>query len=269
MDFGAFLQENRRWLLGCGIGFLVFLIARAIIGSVYDAGAPMQGISQLRKGLPNEVYNAAARDALREESEKLDTEQKRLEQLLAYTRSGAFEVPAGANAGEFLFQKGRELKQTVLDGANERNVQIEDKNVGWNVPLGVDEIRHTLFGLELMDQTIRRLYAASDAVRSADPEAAGLTSIQNLRTDSKASGQGYRPQRSGGAADLRDRIEQERVQFKFEADAATIDAFFESCRRPGSTLVIDSVQMQQPPRIGDPVIVNGTLSGVAFKKESP
>lgn len=268
MDFGAFVQENRRWLLGCGIGFLVFLIAYIVIGSVYDAQAPMGGLSQLRKGLPGEVYNASVRDALRTEAEQLDAEAARLQQQLAYTRTGAFDVPAGANAGEFLLQKGHELKQMVLDGANERNVAIEDKNVGWNVPLGGDEIRHTLFGLELMDQTIRRLYAASDAVRAADPEAVGLSSVQNLRTDSKAQSQSLRA-RQAGSGDLRDRIEQERVQFKFEADAPTILRFFEACRVPGSTLVVDNLQMVQPPRIGDPVIVTGTVSGVAFKKEQP
>ena len=36
MDVGAFVQENKRWLLGCAIGGLVFFIARGVISSIYD-----------------------------------------------------------------------------------------------------------------------------------------------------------------------------------------------------------------------------------------
>lgn len=268
MDFGAFVQENRRWLLGTGIGFLVFLIAFFVINSIYDPTVPLQGLSQLSNNLPKEVYGGAARDQLRTEAEQLTAEAERLERLLAYTRSGDFEVPAGANASETLFQKGRQLRQAILDGANERNVAIEEKNVSWVVPLGVDEIRRTLFGLELIDQIARRLLAASDAVRAADPDAVGLASIVSLHTEAKSQTQSYRSQR-GGAADLRDRVQQEHVQFKFEADAATVARFFEACRVAGSTLVVETALMQQPTRAGDPVIVSGSLAGIAFKKEQP
>ncbi|MCA8952781.1 MAG: hypothetical protein KDE27_24940 [Planctomycetes bacterium] len=266
MDIGAFVQENRRWLIGCAVGGLAFLIAFPVIDSIYDPTAPMRGITALASRAPREVYARGDRDALEEEQQKLVAERDRLQAMLAFERRSAFELPAGADAGSFLFQAGRKLKQNLLVAANERNIAVNEKEIAWAVPPGVEEIKRVLFGLELLDEAQRRLFAAHDAARGDDPDAVGLRSILQLRAEpQKNARQSFRGARKG-AVDLADYFEQERLAFKFEADAATLTAFFEKCREPGRTLVVERVQMQQPGRVGDPVVVSGTLTGIAFKQ---
>lgn len=270
MDVGAFVQENRRWLIGCAIGLVAFLIAYSVIGSVYDPTAASAGVVQLARNAPREVYDSNARDRLIEEQEALAAERDRLQRMLAFERGRKFRLQPGTEAGTFLFQAGRGLEQGILEAANERNIAVTDKEIDWPVLTGVEEIKRVLFGLELLDEAATRLFAAHDAARAADPEAAGLRAILQLNTESKqrSGRQSFRDRRRG-AVDLRDYVEQERLIFKFEADAATVTAFFEACREPGRTLVLERVQVQQPDRIGEPATVTGSLIGIAFKDQEP
>jgi len=268
MDIGAFVQENRKWLIGCVIGVIAYLIADAVIGSVYDDTAAGRGLMTEIRKLPNEMYDRDARDLLISESEELKAERQRLQGMLAFTRGEEYQLEPGSEPGRFLFQAGRRLEQGILNAADERDIEVTAKEIAWPVRTGVDEIKQVLFGLELLDETASRLLAAHDRVRLADPDAIGLRSILSLRTESKQRGRAaIRGRRGRSAVDLRDYVDQEHLQFKFEADAATIAGFFESCREPGRTLVLERVQMEQPDRIGDPVVVQGSLTGIAFKEQ--
>jgi len=268
MDLGAFVQENRKWLIGCAIGGLAFWIALAVIRSIYDPGSVQSQANALLNSnrSADGVYGRPVLDAARTESEQLAAEKLRLQQELAFVPSSKYQLAAGSDAGQTLYQVGGKLKQGIQTEGGARYVQVADKDVSWPVPQGVDEIRTVLFGLELIDECAQRLFAAHDAVRSKNPEAMGLRAIMVLKTESRtgqrAPIRGNRP----GEVVISDHVVQERVTFKFTADAGTIAAFFESCRKPGRTLVLDGVTMVQPERISDPVTVNGVLLGIAFKE---
>lgn len=268
MDLGAFVQENRKWLIGCGVGGLLFLIARIVIGSVYDDGPVNSQWNALRKSNSTEpVYNRAVLDAARTESEQLAAEKLRLQQELAFQPSAKYQLPASGSAANYLFSTGLTLKQGILTAGLDRDVDVAEKEVTWPVPPGVDEIRSVLFGLELIDECAQRLFAAHDAVRAKEPEAMGLRTILLLKTEARTGQRSSLRNTRPGEVDLRDHVVQERVAFKFQADAATITAFFEACRKAGRTLVLEVASMQQPPdKPGDPVTVNGTLVGIAFKE---
>lgn len=267
MDVGTFVQENKRWLIGCAVGGVVYLIGNIVITSLYDKGAEASAAVALwRSGKSADVYPQAALDAAREEAEQLQKERERLQRELAFVPTAKFQLAGNGVPEDYLFQVGRTLKQGLLDAADERNVQVADKEVGWSPVNGVDEIRGVLFGLELLDEAARRLFAAHDAVRQQDPDAVGLRAILQLKTDDRRSQRG--PVRSvrPGEVDLRDHIVQERLLFQFQADAPTVLAFFEACRKPGRTLTLESVQIQQPQAAGDPVLVKGSLQGIVFKE---
>lgn len=267
MDVGAFVQENKRWLIGIAVGGLVYLIANIVIGSVYDKdGEEAVGAGLLKSARGLEAYTQTALTAAREEAELLQKERERLQQELAFVPQDKYLLAGKGSPEEYLFQVGRAVKTTILNAANERDVQIVDKEVGWPSVSGIDEIRGVLFGLELLDEAQQRLFAAHDRVRGTDPDAMGLRAIGQWKTDDRRSqrtqGRGARP----GEVDLRDHVVQERIVFQFQSDAAVVTAFFEACRKPGRTLTLENVTIQQPQRAGDPVTVKGSLQGIAFKE---
>ncbi|MCB9887285.1 MAG: hypothetical protein H6838_17480 [Planctomycetes bacterium] len=265
MDVGAFVQENKRWLIGCAIGALVWLIASAIVGSLYDVqAATAEQAGLVRSSKSAEVYTRDALAAANEEAEKLAAERQRLQESLGFVPSAKYQLAGHGDANQYLFQVGRELKERVLNDANERNVEISDKDVSWPVPTGVDEIRGVLFGLELLDEVATRLFAAHDAVREQQPEAMALRGIRSLKLEERR-GQRSVSGRRRGEVDLRDLVTQERINFTFEGDEATFALFLEACQKPGRTLAIESWTLTPPAKRGDPCQLKGSLLGIAFK----
>lgn len=265
MDVGAFVQENKRWLIGCAVGGLVYLIGSVVIGSIYDpqpARAKALGLARTAGGL--QLYGRDAVTAAGTEAEQLAAEQARLRQEIAFLPDAKYQ-PQGRDVAEYLFQVGRELKQKVLDQAGEREVQLGDKDLMWDVPTSVDEIRGVLFGLDLIDTACQRLFAAHDAVRAKDPEAMGLRAVQMKLESRRRQRVPVRSARPGDV-DLNDLVVQESVSFTFQSDAPTWIAFLESCRKEGQTLAIGSWVAQGPARAGEPCTIKGTLSGLAFKE---
>lgn len=267
MDVGAFVQENRRWLIGCVSGCVVFLIASIVVRSVF-AGSDTGSLLGLLKASSNaEVYPQAALEDARTEGEQLTAELQRLKAELAFVQDPRFQLAGKGDAAEYLFQVGRPLKQSILAAANERDVQVSDKDVGYPSVTGIEEIRAALFGLELLDEATKRLFAAHDAVRKQRPEAVGLRAIGQFRVEERKGPRMGQRGPARGEVDLRDLLVQERVSFQFQADAATATAFLEACRQPRRVLTLENVQMTQPQRIGDPVVVKGSLQGIAWKEQ--
>jgi len=270
MDIGSFLQENKRWLLGCALGGVVFVVARVVIGSIYDP-RPLQqqagsNVSAAQKP-DSAVYDQKAQQDLRAEGEALAAERDRLVPELSFQRDPAWQIEnKGMSPDEYLGKVGRELKLRIQRAASERHVDAPDKDLAWTSPAGVDEIRNVLFGLELVDVASRRLFAAHDAVCLRDPEAPGLASIRFTVDEgrNKSSGRHLKP----GEVDVRDLVDQQRIAIEFRSDAATAFAFLESCREPGRTLGIEPpLLITQPTRRGEPLTVKGNLIGIAFKAE--
>jgi hypothetical protein len=264
MDVSAFVQENKRWLIGVAIGGIAWLIGSSIIDAIYDPAGSMPTLQKL--GAPREVFDGAARTALQTENEQLVAERQRLQEALAFTRGDKFLLANKGSPDEYVFQVGRGLKQAIASAANERDVAFADNAVAWDVPAGVDDIRATLFGLELLDEVQKRLFAAHDATRARAAEAVGLRTIQSLRLDNRKKGS--TPMRvKAGEVDMRDLMVQEHVTFQFQADEATALAFLEACRQPTRALVIDTWQMVRPARIGDACQIKGMLHGIAWKEQ--
>jgi hypothetical protein len=263
MDVGAFVQENKRWLLGTAIGGLVWMIGSAVVQAIYDPGL---AASPKRLNAPSEVYDKPALAAARTESEQLAAERTRLQRELAFVQSERF-LPAGKGAlDEYLLQVGRAQKRAIASAANAREVQFADSNVVWDAANGPDEVRATLFGLEVLDEVQKRLFAAHDQVVAKTPEARGLRALMALKLDARRNrGNNPRPAKAG-EVDLRDLVMQEHVSFQFQSDEPVLLAFLEALRAPDRTLVLDSWTVLRPTRTGEPCTVKGVLHGLAFKE---
>jgi hypothetical protein len=131
-------------------------------------------------------------------------------------------------------------------------------------PIGIDDIRGTLFALELVDEVQQRLFAAHDAVRRANENAVALAAIVSIKVDTRRN-QRNQVRARPGEVDMRDLYVQEQVTVQFQSDEATELAFCEACRKPDRVLVIDSLQLLKPQKPGEPCTVKCTLLGIAFK----
>jgi hypothetical protein len=262
MDAGAFVQENKRWLLGCGVGAVAWLVASMVFDKVHAATPP----TEKSLGAPTgPVYTQAALDAARAEGEALQTARATLQQAMAFTPSARYQLNDKGRPGDQLFQASRDLKQAILNAANQRDVQVVEGGLAWEIPTGVDDIRATLFGLELIDELQQRLFAAHDSVRSANEEAMGLRGLLGVKLEARRGQRNVARGPRAGEPDLREHFSQEHVAFQFQSDEATALGFLEACRRPGRTLVVETWQMLKPTRPGEPCAVKGTLVGIAFK----
>jgi Spy/CpxP family protein refolding chaperone len=188
MDVGAFVQENKRWLAGSALGAIVWFIAGAVVDSIDDASS----VRGSTRGAPSQLYDNEVLAAASTEGEQLAAERQKLQQELAFVPSQKYVLDGKGEPDTYLFQVGHALRQSILTEANAREVTVADKDVKWEQQRGPDEVRGMLFGLELMDEASKRLFAAHDAVRAARPEAMGLRTIQYLRLGSRNA---QRPQR--------------------------------------------------------------------------
>lgn len=263
MDVGAFVQENKRWLLGCAIGGVVYLIASAVLDSVYEASPP----SAKKLGAPTtDVFDQTALAAAKEEEEKLRVERERLQKELAFVPSAKFQLTSQGDPSLYFHQVGRGLKQAIATAADQRDVQFAESSVTWEQPNGVDEYRGALFALELLDELQKRLFAAHDASRAAAPECIGLRGITSLKLDRRNQQRSQARSSKPGEVVLGDFLTEEQVSFQFLADEPTLARLLESCRQPDRTLVVETWLVVEGQRAGEPCTVKGTLRGIAFKQ---
>lgn len=267
MDAAAFWQENKRWIVGVVLGAVVWLVAKSVIGSLWDPVGPRAAARRVSVSENSrQLYDAAARDAAVAEGRELQARLGELRGELAFEPDPRYLLAGkGMTADDYLTQAGRQLKQALMQAANRLDVQLQDKDLVWPVTGLADEIRGVLYGLNLIEEAANRLLDAHRAVRRDDPEAMGLRAIQSFRMEERRAGRSpLRPVRPG-EVDLRDHLQQERITFQFQSDSQTALLWLESCRRPGKTLVVESLTMTQPTRIGEPVTVKGALLGVTFR----
>tara|TARA_R110002072_G_scaffold228234_13_gene385454 strand:+ start:39750 stop:40544 length:795 start_codon:yes stop_codon:yes gene_type:complete len=260
MDAGAFVQENKRWLVGCAIGAIVWMIASSVIDSMYSyrvGGTP--------RGAPTEAYTQDTLDTVITEGEQLTEELERLKTELAFVVTEQYSKWSGG-ADNHLFVQGRKLRRAVSDAASDRDVIVEEKDITWEPETGVDKIRGILFGLDIIDEIQARLFAAHDQSKQHDEDAMGLYEIELIKLeparDQRRRGRGRR-----GEIDLADWVTQQTVTLHFKSDEPTLATFLESCRKPNRTLILDKLQVTKPALPGEPCMVKATLSAISFLKK--
>src|SRR5262249_57121606 len=123
--------------------------------------------------------------------------------------------------------------------------------VRWTPPIAVDEQRAVLFGLEVVDAAGQRLWKVDDDLHARAPDALGLSRL--LFTIEAHGGRSPMQRLKPGEVDLRDLVEQQKIQFEISGDAAALEAFIESCRQPGKTLTLESLVINPPQKRGDPL----------------
>lgn len=258
MDVGAFVQENKRWLIGAAAGAVVWLIA----GTVVDSSLQPERIKIEKK---SQVYGKDALAAATAELEQLQKARTALQAELTFVPDKRYDLEGKGAHDTYGYQTGLALKQAIVAAASERMVQCSEASITWEIPTTADDTRGMLLGLAVLDELQKRLFAAHDAVKAERPEAIGLRAIVGMKLDARRGQRSAARAPRAGEVDLRDLLVQEQVSFTVQADEATLMRLLESCRQPGRTLVVDGWQVTQPPRRGEPCTLKGTLLGVQFK----
>ena len=124
MDVGAFVQENKRWLVGVAVGALVWLIGSVVVDSMYDVSGAF--VSPRKLGAPATAYTSGALSAAQEESDALAAERKRLETELSFVQSDRFTKWSG-DADTYLYVTGRDIKRELGKSGNERDVLVRTR----------------------------------------------------------------------------------------------------------------------------------------------
>lgn len=260
MDLHEVWQENKRWIIGVLIGVVVFFIAHTVSGSVVDSRRVLAGVRQDVNKLGSEpLFDNKALAELRTENELLSTAQSALVRATTFAHRPEFDLAGKGSYHLHFDQVSREVLARVLTGAEKEGVELERKNVLWPAPTSQEDTQAALIALDLLDDAVTRAYAASAAVRQAQPDARGLVAVDELRIEGDKRGSRMRRRSSDGS----DRLKEFRVSFKMRMDAPTLLRMLESFRsgsrpiclgaQPGLTVRTDSKRPQ------DPLVVTGVL----------
>jgi len=272
VDVHEIWQENKRWIVGVLIGVVVFFIAKTVLASVHDSGRVVrQARSEANKVNSEPMYDQKALAALRQESEALNGAVTALLAAVEFTPRPDFDLKGKGSFHLHFDQMSRQARARILAGAERAGVDLTPKDLQWPTPTTQDETQSVLVALDLADDAMARAFAASQAVRAADPDAAGLVSIDELRIE----GERKVTRGRNRSTDASDRIKDYRVTFKLRADAPTVIKMLESFKagpRPinlGTTPPLKIALDGKRPR--DPLLVSGTLVAmqVVAGKEAP
>ncbi len=268
MDIAELWEEHKRWILGCAVGLLVYLIGGMVIQGIYSTDAVASQSLRLRRGFqPAEMYTRGALGSAREEQTDLAKELTRLRGALEFKPEPRFLLDGRAKDDDLHFaQVQRELRKELLDRANNLNVDLAPTNLVWPRAVG-GEIGSVLLGLALLDQAVNRLLDAHERVVEGDPQALGLQLIEAFRVEqilgSRPRGTtGYRRLRQG--SDPEESLGEDIVSFAFRADIATTMRFLESCREPGNPIALVEMSLHRG-QLGEPLQVKGKLAAITFK----
>jgi hypothetical protein len=266
MDIAELWQEHKRWILGCAVGLLVYLIGGMVIQGIYSTDAVTSQILRQRRGFqPGEMYTSQALTLARGEQSSLAEELTRLRGALEFNPEPRFLLEGRAEPDDLHFsQVQSDLRKELLDRANNLNVDLSQTNLVWPRAVG-EEIGPVLLGLALMDQAVNRLLDAHERVVEPDPEALGLQLIEFFRVESiPGNRRGARYRRPSQGFDPEASLGEELVSFAFRADTATTMLFLESCRDPSNPIALVELSLHRG-QLGEPLLVKGKLAAITFK----
>ncbi len=261
MDVHDIWQENKRWILGVGLGYVVWFVADSVIGSMFASGPARVAAGKSADALrTNEYYGSPAFQAAQAEQETFQKEHDRLVSALVFEPPEEFRLEGKGTPDVLFYEVGRSVKKRLLEAADNANVDWTERGIAWPTPNETDEYRAALVGLALLDEAGKRLLEAHRSVVRARPEALGLVAVEFFRVEPSAAA---RPGRRG----LEEPVVEHRVAFKFTADSETTERFLESCRSKNPPislapeLTIDSGKLP-----GEPLRVSGKLVAVQLRQ---
>lgn len=172
MNFDAFWQTHRKFVLGVAGGLVLFLIAEALIGSTARSSlnSAERRIRASRSQLAKRAYDANAERVARQRLEEL---RRRVDAISAETLPpwrADFQPAAGQSPSQFYIERTGRLRQELIPWVHRANVEV-DPSLGMPAvsPTEPQKIEKVLRGLDVVDRVVR-LAVASGAREVEDIE---------------------------------------------------------------------------------------------------
>ncbi|MHC4513373.1 MAG: hypothetical protein ACYTKC_09385 [Planctomycetota bacterium] len=261
MDLHEIWQENKRWILSCVAGLLVFWIGHSIIDGIYDDGVLESRINRTRKEIAEAQYTLPQKRAAEDDNEGIRTAYDQLHKAMHLEVPAAYRL-GGQDHELFWAQRKREVADQLLNLAAEANVDLDEDAFRWPSPVERADIERALVGLSILDQAVQRLMRAHHEVTNAHPDAIGLREVKKMQIEARRAT--YRgPPRGTDEKRPEDQILEYLVSFEVFADYRTTARFLESCRQSALPLGLTGLDIEQTKqRSGDPLRVRGKLLGL-------
>ena len=254
MDLDDFWQENKRWVLGCLAGLLIFVIAYNVF-----ADGPKKGS---KAGSMKDVYKSAQLTSIRKDKTSLD-------QTLADLRKAMhYEVPPEfireGQPGLFWATTYISLRTNLIDLAEAENVQFPEDSFAWQPDTGAAAIDRALVGCSLVQFAVTALLDAHRSVTAADFDAPGLRDIGKFEAN-RARGPRRNRRRADDPIEAEELIEEVKVRFLFRADHTTLHRFLENCRTGKRRVTLGTLKVVRGKTSGDPLTVSGEIVALTIK----
>jgi len=259
MDWNAYWQENRRFVLQVSLGALAFLVLRLVLGGTFerDLAAARSRVSRLERQLAEPMFDASERDRVLAVNGELRSSVERLSDAVVFRPRPGFRLEdgAGSPSNQYLRALTR-VRERLLPLASRAGTTV-DPGLGMPElsPTRESEIVRYLEALDVVDTFVRAAVAA------------GVSAIEDVRVrlDPGLSS------RSGLGAGL-GAVERTRVAVSVSGDSRALAALLASSQRPmedadgpiegglRSPLRIDSLEMANARRArGETVRVDATF----------
>ncbi|MCA8956321.1 MAG: hypothetical protein KDC87_09615 [Planctomycetes bacterium] len=267
MDLNDFWQESKQWLLGCAIGFLVFLIGYTVIDRLYNAkGRELHAAaaSVQRRLVKDPMYQQQQQQQAQERFQELDRTLNSLREAMHFDLPERFDLKGKGDAELHWSSTYGAVRQALYRAANELNIDFPEDAFTWSAPTERDEIQRALVGASMVELAVQHLLAAHKTVTGKSYEALGLRAILDFKMDRRSRSRG-RSKKPGERPTAEELVEETRVRFKFEADNATVHQFVENCRVGRPRLQVATLKITRGRRSGDPLTVTGELRTLRIK----
>jgi len=211
MDLGDIWQAHKRFILGVGAGFLVFLIAKSVIGSTWNVDtAAKQANSTAVRIRRLEVPRKS--ELARVEREVADHEEtmERMVAAMHYETPESYVLPRSGSP-DLVFNEIREkATDELVNAARRRNIEVDSA-------LGLPEL--TPSGREAIQRALRGLSIVQQVVTTAI--VSGVSSVEKIQV-TKARG------KRGKGGGFVDELE---VSFEIHGQTANVADLVESLAR--------------------------------------
>ncbi|MFG0316667.1 MAG: hypothetical protein ACF8XB_05300 [Planctomycetota bacterium JB042] len=157
MDLNDIWQGNKRFILGVGAGFVVFLIGQATIGSLWSATGAAQTVRS-NSGKLNRLETPSRSQAstVAGENRELEERLEALVERMRFTTHEDYVLPAREPSPDLLYNEIRSsARDALVDVAARRNIQVvETLGLPEFTPSGREAIQRCLSGLNVVEQVV-------------------------------------------------------------------------------------------------------------------
>lgn len=244
MDLGEYWQENKRFVLGVGIGALVFFLAFVMVRSSFedDIHSRRREISQRRSDLELAMFDASDLADARLENEALREAVARLSESTRFASRPGFTLESGHGApnAQYLRILAR-VREDLLRRANRSNLEL-DASLGMPSlsPTREVEIERYLEALDVVERLVDLALRAS------------VQRVEKIRIQLDA---GLRSREGLGS------VERTRVSFTVTGDSLALTRILTWARRPvsGGVLHVEGIEISPSRSKADEVRMELTL----------